>query len=274
MNPVSFRTASLLVLFLLPVVFLTACGETVQEPPVSDTTPVFDEPVTVPAEETETEAVYHPAPIDELLTEETEALPPKVYTFTEAPEDYFSDALFIGDSRTVGLSDYSPLPGADYFSNIGMSVYSVMSAKVPVGDLGSVTLEELLSARTYGKIYLMLGINELGYGRNATVERYGELVSFLRERQPDALLFLEANLHVTATRSAEDEIINNPAINDFNTRISAFADNTGIFYIDINEAFDDAYGNLRTDYTFDDAHLLAEHYETWNNWLKTKAILK
>ena len=34
-----------------------------------------------------------------------------------------NDALFIGDSRTVGLMEYSGISEADFFCSVGMSVF-------------------------------------------------------------------------------------------------------------------------------------------------------
>ena len=77
---------------------------------------------------------------------------------------YFDDALFIGDSRTVGLSQYGRLGRADYFASTGMTVFNVLKEKrFPTTDLAKQDLPSLLSAKRYGKIYLILGINEIGY---------------------------------------------------------------------------------------------------------------
>lgn len=75
-----------------------------------------------------------------------------------------ADALFIGDSRTVGIMEYAGIQDADFFCNVGMSVFSAQKVRVSVKSVGKVTLKELLSHKKYGKIYIMLGINELGYG--------------------------------------------------------------------------------------------------------------
>ena len=39
---------------------------------------------------------------------------PEVYDFTTATDDYFADACFIGDSRTVGISQYSGIENATF----------------------------------------------------------------------------------------------------------------------------------------------------------------
>lgn len=180
---------------------------------------------------------------------------------------YFDDALFIGDSRTVGIFEYGTIKGADFFCNTGMSVYNVRKAEVSIPSMGKISLTELLDSKSYGKIYIMLGINELGYNFKQTVRKYGELVDDIRAVQPDADIYIQANLHVTKKRSDSDKTFNNAAINRFNTAIAGFADNDTIFYIDVNELFDDENGNLDKAYSSDNTHPLAKYYAEWSNWL-------
>ena len=110
------------------------------------------------------------------------------------------NALFIGDSRTVGLMEYSGL-SSDFFANVGMSVYNIYEKKVSVPGTGKISLNDLLSRKKYNTIYLMLGINELGYNINNTVSEYKKLVSFIKEKQPEAILFIQKNLHITKSKS-------------------------------------------------------------------------
>lgn len=193
--------------------------------------------------------------------------------FTTADATYLEDALFIGDSRTMGLWEYGQVKGADFFANTGMSVYNVREKVVNVNSTGSVNLDQLLSKKSYGKIYLMLGINELGYDQDQTVAKYKELVDYIRAKAPNSKLFIGANLHVSAARSDSDKIFNNTNINNFNSRISKFIDNKNIYYIDINEHFDDEKGNLAAEYTSDNTHVLGKYYVDWINWILTKAIV-
>ena len=50
------------------------------------------------------------------------------------------------------------------------------------------------------------------------------------------------------------------------------ADDETIFYIDVNEVFDDGEGNLANEYTADNAHVLGKYYADWVTWLLTKTI--
>lgn len=196
------------------------------------------------------------------------------YNFTDAPEGYFQDALFIGDSRTVDLKEYGNLEGADFFAVVGMSVYNITKQRVDVAGERNIDIETLLSNHSYGKIYFMLGLNELGYNRQKTVDRYRAWIEYIQQMQPQAIIFIEANLHVTAKKSADDEECRNQDIDEFNNYTKELADNRSIFYIDVNELFDDEGGSLHSDLTYDGVHVLAKYYKDWGEWLRKKAVVR
>ena len=177
------------------------------------------------------------------------------------------DALFIGDSRTVGLMEYAGIDGADYFCTVGMSVYNIHEKPVSVPNVGKVTLTELLNSKKYGKIYIMLGINEVGYKFSSTVEKYSELIEFVKGKQSDAIIFIQANLHVTKSRSDSDKVVNNTAINVLNAELAKLADGKSKFYLDANILFDDKTGALSSDKSEDSTHLYAKYYSEWGKWI-------
>ena len=91
-------------------------------------------------------------------------------------------------------------------------------------------------------ISVMLGVNEVGYDFNTTAEKYGELIDLITEKQPDASVFIQANLHVSKKRSDKDKVVNNKAIDTLNAKFASFADGEKIFYMDVNAIFDDENG--------------------------------
>ena len=189
------------------------------------------------------------------------------FQYVQSDASYFSDALFIGDSRTVGLRDYGTLKNADYFCDVGLAAYKIDSQTV-----NGNTLAGFLGQKKYGKVYVMLGINEVGNNFDYTVKAYGNLVNTIRQAQPDALIYIVANLHVTA--GAQNDAISNERINYLNASLSQFADYKSIFYIDVNPVFDDADGNLRGDATGDGVHVYANYYKTWCDWFCTQTVRK
>lgn len=182
------------------------------------------------------------------------------------------DALFIGDSRTVGLMEYAGIDGADYFCTVGMSVYNIHKKPVSVPNVGKVTLTELLHSKKYGKIYIMLGINEVGYKFSSTADKYSELIEFVQDRQSDAVIFIQANLHVTKSRSDSDKVINNTAINGLNAELAKLADGKSTFYLDANILFDDKTGGLSSDKSEDSTHLYAKYYSEWGKWIIRQTV--
>ncbi len=181
-----------------------------------------------------------------------------------------TDALFIGDSRTVGIRDYSGLNDPDYFCTVGMSIYNYSSDKVNVSGVGSVSLDELLSKKQYGKVYIMLGINEVGYHIPTTASRYSALVEKIKTAQPNALIFIQASLHVSKnfeTSSKNYYDINNKRINELNSELAKLADYDRVFYLDANSIFDDNNGALASSTTGDGVHLYAKYYPLWTDWI-------
>ncbi len=206
--------------------------------------------------------------------EQTQIQEPEFYEFTVSDKSYFDDALFIGDSRTVGLREYGTLDNADFFASSGLNLYTIERAQVDYGAHKEQTLEEMLQQNKYGKIYVMLGINELGYNFDRTLEKYRGFIDYLLRMQPDAILYVCANLHVNSVRDEMDEIHNNEAINRMNQAISEFADWKDIFYLDVNPLFDDEEGNLAEEYISDDSHVLGVYYEIWCDWYGENTIVK
>ena len=195
------------------------------------------------------------------------------YTIGVTDSAYFNDALFIGDSRTVGIAEYGYFEEADFFADVSMSVYKVEKRSLYVDGIRC-KLEKLLSENTYGKIYIMLGINELGYDFDYTVNKYRALLENIRTSQPDAIIYICANLHVTKEQSESDKLFNNMNINRFNEAISQMADEEQYFYIDVNVLFDDAEGHLSEEYSSDNAHVKGKYYVEWCDWLLTQAIVR
>lgn len=192
----------------------------------------------------------------------------------QVEQDYFDDVLFIGDSRTVGLSEYSYLDNATYYCDVGLSVYTVFDKKIGKVGKKSVTLEKALKKKQFKKIYIMLGINELGTGTTETfTEKYQEMLDKIRKLQPEAYLVIEAIMNVGKELSDTDKIFNNKNITDRNEGLEKLADNQTIFYLDVNEVLTDDDGYLPEEYTFDSIHLKGKYYDDWADFLMANGII-
>lgn len=200
---------------------------------------------------------------------------PREYVAVE--DDYFADAVFIGDSRTVGMFEYGGLEEiSTFYASKGLTVYKIFdSAIVDVpGQKQKITVEEALRQNSFSKIYLMIGINEMGTGTVETfIEKYKEVVAHLQELQPDAILFVQGIMKVTTERSAKGDYINNEGIEARNVELEKLADGQRIFYLDVNPEICDETGGMEPSYTFDGVHLKGRYLEIWKDFLKEHGIL-
>lgn len=191
-------------------------------------------------------------------------------------DDYFSDALFIGDSRTVGMHEYGGLEEtATFYASTGLTIYKIFDAaivEVP-GQRQKITTEEALQRNSFGKIYLMIGINEMGTGTVETfIQKYAEVVEHLRELQPEAVIYIQGILKVSSERSNQGDYINNEGIEARNLELEKLADGRNIFYLDVNPMVCDETGGLVDSYTFDGVHLKAKYIQIWKDYLKEHAV--
>ncbi len=192
----------------------------------------------------------------------------------QAPEGYFNDALIIGDSRIVGLQLYGgdALKDATWFAATSMGVYNYSKTTVDVEGIGKVGLEELLAKKHFTKIYVCLGINQIGYDMGDHEAKYGAFIKMLRTACPDARVVLVSNLHVAKARSDTDSAVNNPRIDELNNWLLRQQNGSSIFYIECNQLFDDESGAMAAEYTSDRTHLYAKYYPQWSAYLASNAI--
>ena len=194
---------------------------------------------------------------------------------TQTDIDYanFNNALFIGDSRTVGLEMYSPIPArasADFFAVTGASNSSLMTATATIGNK-TLTLSELLASKKYKRIYIASGVNEIGSNPEAASESFGNLLEMVSYSQPDAKIYIQSNFGVTkqweqdnASRLGADF---NRNIDTYNQYISGYDNGNNIIYLDVAAQFKDEEGYLRTADSGDGLHLTSAASSDWADYL-------
>lgn len=199
------------------------------------------------------------------------------FSYQTVDKSYFDDAVFIGDSRTVGMQYYSGLDQAAFFAKTGMNVYEILEDQFlndpETGE--EVSVAHMMKKYQYGKIYLMIGINELGTGNTATFQNaYERVLKKFRKWQPQAVIYIQGIIPVSKVKASEDEIFNNININDKNVAIAQLADGKNIFYLDVSEKLTDKKGYLKADYTFDEVHMYAQYYAKWTDYLLEHAVVR
>ena len=172
------------------------------EPAASEAEEV-PEPEAAPEQETAPEAPAEPA--EEPAEPETPAEPVvRTVPKSEPAEDgYFADAVFLGDSRTEGFHLYSGLKEGQYLYAVGATVESVFTKATQETEAGKVPMLDALADMECGKVYIMLGVNELGWPRAEMFrELYGKVIDRVREEHPEAVVVIQSLLPVSAKQEA------------------------------------------------------------------------
>ena len=158
-------------------------------------------------------------------------------------------------------------------SNAAVTVQGGHNATIEL-DGKKVTLAEALGRRQFGKVYILLGINEIGaYTAADWAAQYKSLLDLVREKQPDAVIFIQSIFHTTQKKS-DSSYFKNEVINERNAAIAQLADGKTIFYLDLNPLFDDENGALRADYSGDGVHVRAPYYVQWRDELYRFGVVK
>lgn len=188
--------------------------------------------------------------------------------------DYFDDAVFIGNSQMEGVSIYSSMKNAAVLAGKGIMVDTIFTKEViKTKDSNRITIISALGLKKFGKIYIMLGANELGWVSDTEfIKQYGKVIDKLKELQPDAKIYVNAIIPVSKAKSNSDKIYNNKNIERFNKLIINMTKEKEVYYVDSKEALADEEGNLPANSTTDGVHFNSIYYEKWFDYLKTHTI--
>lgn len=194
---------------------------------------------------------------------------------SEAVENtYFEDAVFLGDSRTEGFHLYSGLKTGTYLYAVGATVESVFTKKAwPAEGKEKVPLLDALADLECGKIYLMLGINELGWSKKETFhDQYAKVIDRIREDHPDTEIILQSILPVSAKQDAKGSYVNNERIGVYNEVIRALAEEKECALVDVAEVLAGEDGCLPPKLNFDGVHLNPAGCKIWLDYLRTHSV--
>lgn len=177
---------------------------------------------------------------------------------------------FIGDSRTQGLLMYTGLNDVIDYSYIGLMVDTAISKEFVKGKNGEkITILEDMQKRDLDTVYIMLGVNELGWSYSEVfVSKYKELIQKIKSVQPDCEIILQSIIPITKSRSDSDNIFNNKNINKYNKLIQQIAIDENVTFLNVGAALADKNGNLPEEASSDGIHVDVDYCEKWLDYLK------
>lgn len=192
------------------------------------------------------------------------------YSVVRDTQDELADALFIGDSRTVGLFNNCDKPKATFYCSIGLNIQTAFESKairLDNGQMGTV-VEALAQGHQFGRVYIGFGTNEMGWPYyDSFIQLYGKLVETIRQYSPNAKIYCESILPVTAARELQGDAINNANVKALNEYIQKFAGENGCEYLTCDKAVMGDDGKLPEEASTDGIHLSIEYCKYWLNYI-------
>jgi lysophospholipase L1-like esterase len=190
-------------------------------------------------------------------------------------DEYFSDAVFAGDSLTIGLQLYGPNQDLTVVAYTGINTQSAMTEEfytTPEGD--TLTMADAINYYHPRKIYLMLGCNGINWATpDWLITYYDQLTDIIEEKNPDAYIILESIFATTRAKSQTDDFLKLENIIDFNTKLKEMCIRKGYYYLDVYSAICTDEGYLPESIAANDGtHLKTEGYNMWYDYICTHTI--
>lgn len=204
--------------------------------------------------------------------EETPVWEGPVPESTPVEDTYFDDVVFLGDSRTDGLRLYGGMTHGTFLFFTGATVESVFTKEVET-QLGTMPLLDALAEMEYGRIYVMLGVNELGWkGTDIFRNQSAALIQRLQEDHPEAEIVIQSILPVSAKIDEEGRYVNNQRIAEYNQVWLELAEQFNVNYLNIAEVLLDENGQLPSELTYDGVHLNKAGCRVWLDYMRSHAV--
>ena len=210
--------------------------------------------------------------------------PEVLYDFSQpAPEraavdnSYFDDAAFIGDSRTDGFMIYSGIGTGKNLTSNGLSIFKLAEKKALTIDGKKYTLLEALALEEYQKVYLSLGVNELGYyDDNGFFASYCTAIDEIRRLQPNAVIYIQGLIPLNEGQIEEHNgnryNLTNDHLRVFNDLMRQAAEEKQVVFLDLYSEFVNENNELPEEASRDGVHLSKEYCQRWLAYLKTHTV--
>lgn len=205
--------------------------------------------------------------------------PPQNQALDEQPRvssSYFDDAIFIGDSITVGIKLYDVMSNANVIAATGIGLENIFTKKAIKQDGENITVLDALSKSSGKKVYIMLGANSLMADYDYLISQYGLLIDEVLKRTDDnTIIYVQSILPINEPLFHKRYAPNNTTNEDidrFNQKLCAMAAEKGVYYLDVASVFKDDNNSMPEINTPDGMHIISSQYIIWFDYLKTHAI--
>lgn len=184
-------------------------------------------------------------------------------------KSYLDGAVFLGDSRTEGLVLYTGLSNSISYAHKGLNVSTIYSDDLVEQNGQAVTVMEAMKNTQFDKVYIMFGINELGWSYpDIFIQKYTQIIQDIRAINSDAIIYVQEILPVSQKVSDTHDYITNQKIQEFNQMLATMAQDQKVYYLQVSQCVVEGDNFCLPDQASSDGiHLTPDACQKWLTYL-------
>lgn len=234
--------------------------------------------------ETQTQSQTESKPKTETKTEKKTEKTKEAEDITAAvPAGFFDNAVFVGDSVTLGLRNYvtsernkgKECLGKATFLTAGSMGYSNTIQKIGASNSihpkykgKEMYIEDALALIKADKVFIMLGMNDFCiYSVKEGIGNAEKCIKKIKDKNPETEIYIQSVTPALRDRGN----FSNANIDKFNAALKELCEKSGCTYIDIASVMKDSKGALIKSYCSDPegkgVHMTYEGCKAWINYL-------
>ena len=194
---------------------------------------------------------------------------------SERREDSWLDgSAVIGHSLMEGFERFAKVDAnIHYFTTTGLSAADVSGCgRFSLPDGGTGTLADGLGQKDFSKVYIMLGVNEIGISKNRLKENMAAVIRIVRDNQPEGIPIYILNLTPTTQVKSDGSDFNQANIKRLNEALAELCQEQKCYLVDLWSCFADENGSLPADKSTDGVHLKAPQYRVMADYILSHTV--
>lgn len=199
----------------------------------------------------------------------TEAPSSESSTASETSNDNscFENSAFVGNSMLEDLNMYGIIDNADFYAKTGLTVSTVFTETTIDGT--APIMDEVI-AGGYDKVFLMFGLNELGWSySDVFIEDYGKIIDTLLKANPNVEIYVQSLFPVSKERSDKNLYgVTNERIVEYNSMLKELTEEKGVHYVDVYASMVTKDGTLEDSASPDGVHPNMDYCKIWVQYLR------
>ena len=205
-------------------------------------------------------------------------MPTDLYGLSESQcEQFFSDAVFVGDSLTLGWKNYNNKMlenNSNFFGKTRFlceGSYGVGHAFDPISDSSlhpiyggeQHYLWDSIAMMGAKKVFILFGLNDLSiYGVDGTAELFDQLLENIKAKSPGVQIFIISAMYMY--KGSERPKLNNPNLYLLNQALVDLCNKRGYEFLNIASHLIDENGYVPEQYSSD--HYVHQTYAAYDIW--------